>query len=744
MTEQPLCIEWTWMLTSELHCGSGLSRPGRADSLIYRNAQGDVEISGDAVKGALRMSAEELFAWLGQAQAHDYQKQKTSDPRHPLLEAVFGEQARTRFFPAQIQDAGQARLQIRAATALNPETGVAQDNTLRQVELLSSGVAFQSRCYLWQADDKLLTLLLAALTATEQIGGKGATGWGRMQLSRLTLSNGKSAAGYLTAEKLTDLQHQLKTLASASQTLPDASPIGASSKPYSASAWQWYQLNLTLYEPTCVSLGPSSGHQLSSGQLIPASALRGALMKSWQRQGAAAEHYLCWLGEQSHWLPAVPAYGAKTAQGAIMAPRSFIQPKQTGGSETLQVHDLLCGEVEQAEPQAATQIKWQGLGQTWLQQDCQQTCTLPRETTLHVARDYQTRSKRAGALFSREWLAASEQAPLKLVAFARLPVVTSDKELDHKAFEIYLGRRSSAGHGRASVAFEALASAPYTSLVPEGTELYIQLLTPLLYRGKYGYFQGALDQAAWQEILQQVSLVSCQSFSASETATGWMRQWGHNTTPRKAVAAGTVWHLRFADPQTATQAYDCLSRLHDTGLGEQTHLGYGAFVVNPPWLAKHALKAEDLTRQALVPQPQSEQKPQPWPGLEELSRERLEALISALPETVPGSLRGPLQSLAALARSADAQAQSVLATCHKMATRTNQSRWSPAQKTKAKDRKQNAFDRSGAWDKLKTGSACETYLSNAISGLSDEKQKLLSLRFALEALLIRAEKEAIQ
>src|SRR4051794_40665131 len=99
-------ITWTWLTTSPMHCGSGFSRPGVADDLVQRDVAGNAVIPGDAVKGALRMSAHQVLDWLGKNE--EYKGKQTSEPSEgSLLAHVFGGRARAHFRPATCTGGGK-------------------------------------------------------------------------------------------------------------------------------------------------------------------------------------------------------------------------------------------------------------------------------------------------------------------------------------------------------------------------------------------------------------------------------------------------------------------------------------------------------------------------------------------------------------------------------------------------------------------------------------------------------------
>ena len=131
-------VSWEWESISPLHVGSGLSRPGVADNLVQRDPEGNAVIHGEAVKGALRMGAEQIVAWMGVSQDHHYDSQGTAEPRLWPLARLFGGDAVARCTPATVvteeEDRrpgarSEARSHIVASTAIDRSTGTRQGTT---------------------------------------------------------------------------------------------------------------------------------------------------------------------------------------------------------------------------------------------------------------------------------------------------------------------------------------------------------------------------------------------------------------------------------------------------------------------------------------------------------------------------------------------------------------------------------------------------------------------------------------
>jgi hypothetical protein len=210
MNPTRLVIEATWSFPEAVHIGTGLSREGAADRLIRVERRrkkrlsadddqpDDLEkwdprdlievplIPGDAVKGAIRGSAERVVRWLVpdlREEAADH-----SLPEHPAVGRIFASQAQPfyRFSAARYIDRSGGRKARISGTAINSETGIAKEETLRVMESWGGGASFQ---FLiegfgghWKDADSTdhldLALLLAAFLSTTSVGGRKGAGYG--------------------------------------------------------------------------------------------------------------------------------------------------------------------------------------------------------------------------------------------------------------------------------------------------------------------------------------------------------------------------------------------------------------------------------------------------------------------------------------------------------------------------------------------------------------------------------------
>ena len=646
-------VAWIWRSTSPLHVGSGLSRPGVADSLVQRDREGNAVIHGDAVKGALRMSAEQIAMWMSPKELEErwYARQGNAKPRlWPLARLFDGDaEAEARCTPARIVEQADGKVdarararQVFAATAIDRDTGVARDQTLRKTEIVPQGLQLRASYTAFVADDEadaIETLMLAALATVDSIGGKAGIGWGRVDLEKVTVKVGgmkRCETEAVSEERLKTLQCALKTplpgndgadgakgsvaAASAASAPVSASGVASASKATSPASCEWFKLTLTLEEPTCLPGLPEISNKVSTHDWIAATTLRGALAACWRRSGRTDDEISSWLSEGTQWTP---GFRVAAEGGALVlpAPRSFITTKRaTGGARRL--HDALSG----APPHTAadgTELQWRPAGDVAMRWDG--TCAKLdeggglRETQMHVARNYLTRGKRSGALYARESLAPGT----RFVAWARVPPSAFRSREQRQVETLLLGKRVSAGNGRATVCVESAAGPEYfmAGAVASGSasdtasagadtgaegsprsveqevtqeskgasDVFVHLLCPALVYDEAGYPLRTLDADWWGRAFGKSLETSggaedAGAYTGSGRRGGWMTSWKHPRAAVGTIEAGSIWRLRCT---TNEDAEDLRDMLREEGcIGERVHEGFGWIAVDPPWLGR--------------------------------------------------------------------------------------------------------------------------------------------------------------
>lgn len=732
-------LDWTWMVESPLHCGSGLSEPGVADRRVQLDSQGNPFVPGDAIKGALRMGAEQVVAWLlGTPFRYPDNAEPTAEP----LARIFGGGAEAHFQPASVSGTKGTDWRLRqvSSTAIDARTGVALGNTLRVIEVIQGkGLALQSKVSVWVdgspegAVDRTVTMLLASLAAVENLGAKAGIGWGVVTLDpkatclRIDGVQEPDPTRFVDEGHLTALKGALE-VSRQRPSQPSARPTAAAATIPAPLVWK--KVRVVLKEPTCLPEGFDVSNRITTARHVPASALRGAFRGAWIRSAINPGQAAAALSPAVRWSPAVPEAGDGVA--AVPVPLSFACAKGEKGLGTDSVHgvhDALSGTRPPERDEDGGVIQWRPMGRGWMDPGATRTVAVPTRVSMHVARHYVTGSKREGALFTRESIDPGTEG----AAFVAWVQQVDGVQLPS---EVFLGKRRSAGNGRAEVQVQdqdPFAKDPKSNADP--CDVFVQLLSPALVRGpEGGHFLRSLRPSDWARLAgvdpSRIKSLGCVEGSAARTAAvgtgGWMEPWGHSRASVDAVCAGSVWRLRCLDASAASELRAKLADLARRGLGERTHEGFGWFVVDPPWLGH---KKGVTAKSAVEPNPpKSTTNVRSWPGCDGVPVAELEAILDAAREAVkkiPNDIDplGPFHEMALQARQKPAA--DVFDFAGKMAARTNQ----------------KGEDRSHAWRFLKEGTPCRQFLQGVAAGAGNPADKAARFRFAIEALTILAKGE---
>lgn len=732
---------WQWKLESPLHCGSGISRPGFADRLVYRDQDNRIVIPGEAVKGALRMSAEQLVAWMLGV------PQRTGPPRPGPLAHIFGGSSGAHFTlakPGAEEPDEPEKSMVRASTSINRATGTAEQQTLRAVEVLAPNGSILEASF-WadipdQDYDAVETLFVAALCATEAIGARVGVGWGRVSLASLRV-NHEAANGeaVINSARLESLKKSLLNPVVAAA----ATEVGSESTATRPSVW--YKLKIDLDEPACFPIKPEISNKVETERAISATTLRGAFAAYWLRGGVRPALVSQRLSTSSKWLPAFPVF---EGQRCAPAPRSLLVDKREASPAGRE--PVVDGIGDRVLPERAdgSRRKLQPTSNAWVYVRNGTPRFLPVDgltaTRMHVARDYVTGSKKNGALYARESLLPPRKArnnvpsvgPTHYVAFALLPddVWQDAATEDGHPFEVQLGKRKSAGNGLAYVtAFRENGPPSFPSRPGEknSPDVYVELLTPAIVRDQYGYPLRSLSPSYWEEQLQaklpvpvtfkREARAAKNEISQRSTAAGkrggWMSTWNQPRAAVTTIDAGSCWRLRCKDAVEAVVVRAALRTLQQ--IGDRRHEGFGWIVVDPPWsgYVRPSDAPADTAPERTMPEPL------PWPGCGSESRAELDRIVAEINQEFPKAdalegARAALQQLAIRARDEDCNA--VRALCARMAD--------------ALDAQGRPKTREG-WKLLSSGTGARRLLDSCWTAPNVQPERL---RFVLDALLVRA------
>ena len=680
-------VTWKWKTASPLHVGSGLSRLGVADSLVQRDHEGNAVIHGEAVKGALRMAAEQVVAWLGKPQT--YPETDTAEPRLWPLARLFGGDTVARCTAATLllntdsqendsrsdhQTSSGKRAQIFASTAIDRATGTALEHTLRKTEIMPRGLRFEASYTATVASDEVQvveTLLVTALASAEAVGGKAGIGWGRMDLDAVTVAvdgepNGHEPATVISSARLEKLLHALQSKPPQEEPDESAQP-GERQKPTATNQddqdSQWFKLTIILEEPTCLPGLPDISNKVTTHDWIAATTLRGALAKHWWKSGHTAADVRLWLSDITRWTPAWRREDCNRL--ALPAPRSFVTTKRTRGA-TQPLHDTLAGNAPRTSD--GTVVQWRSIaGDSILSDRKEREPTLAdsgrlRATRMHVARDYRTGSKRTGALYARENLVPGTT----FVAWARVPKCAFKHE---EQIELFLGKRVSAGNGRAKVGVEEATNGPEflvadsspgadgrSDTTPAGDaekcSVFVQLVAPAVVYDQNGYPRRTLDAKWWQDEVEadaddarRIIIENATVRSAPGRRGGWMGNWQHSRAAVTTIDAGSVWRLCCSTEEGAKCLRELLRRRGQ--IGERAHEGFGWIVVDPPWLGRPARKTLAAADQA---PPEGKGQATSWPGVTTDTTTLADIARSLATETVSEEAGRAFQEVAARVR----------------------------------------------------------------------------------------------
>lgn len=364
----------------------------------------------------------------------------------------------------------------------------------------------------------------------------------------------------------------------------------------------WWKLTIEFEEPYCCARKPLEGNETPSVPGVPATTLRGAIAKA-MVLGGHRDLIGVWFGASGpRWMPAWPQ---KDTGVTIPTPLCYARDK---AEEKKGIRNLFLELNPDAEPQ-----QWEPLTEPYfvlsgppLFGPKQPLDRLP-ETQMHVAIEYIRQSARSEALYSRSEI----QPESKFVAWVedRTGHIVSKEVLNRR---IYLGKRSSAGSGRA--ALQAVESeipwgaAAEKKFKPEGAtqQIRFQLMTDTILPSPCGgYLRGLTAETLRHVLGGQVEVDVVRAFCDTQAVFGWSTHWGLPREQALALRAGSV--CEFSVP--AQQCPAIMERLRN-GIGIRRNEGFGVVSVNPNWLYKD-LRTDSEEEEP----PDFKNQVESWPGL---------------------------------------------------------------------------------------------------------------------------------
>jgi CRISPR/Cas system CSM-associated protein Csm3 (group 7 of RAMP superfamily) len=201
-------LEATWLFKTALHVGTGLSRAGYVDRIVRSDRAGNPALPADAVKGAIRMSAERLWRWQD-GNAPPDPDPSSSLPRNPVLRRIFAAEqgavnARYRFRPARLASASPRRYAV-ASTAIDTRSGVALQETLRLAEQwpahLEFDIVLEGTGGSWHEENSQdhldLVVLALATQLTASVGARRTAGLGQITCTTVKCEVARGSTGLM-------------------------------------------------------------------------------------------------------------------------------------------------------------------------------------------------------------------------------------------------------------------------------------------------------------------------------------------------------------------------------------------------------------------------------------------------------------------------------------------------------------------------------------------------------------------
>jgi CRISPR-associated protein Csx10 len=356
-----------------------------------------------------------------------------------------------------------------------------------------------------------------------------------------------------------------------------------------------YQIDLVLQEPATFGESPAVGNDVATLDFIPSTALRGALAAALARrtpQDQIESRLQACFGEVfPRWTPAFPV----TVSGnrlCVPIPACWVEEKD---DPTRGFHNTAHG----APPEDRS---WRRASRRWLAIDRDgipaAAISVPKGNHMHLALHYGRQSHREQQLFSRSGI--ESEGAFRFRAFVADPNgVLQPAELVR---ELYLGKRRSAGNGRATLNWKTISDRFWPNNPPDGKAVLVQLMTDAIVPGGSGGLLRSLAREAFTGS-NMLNIEVDPVASSSHEDPGWSTKWRLPRESALAVAAGSVFRLKSNQPDFASW----LEALSVNGIGLRRNEGFGWVAVNPAWLS--------LDRFPIKADSNSGGEPLDWPGI---------------------------------------------------------------------------------------------------------------------------------
>ena len=449
-----------------------------------------------------------------------------------------------------------------------------------------------------------------------------------------------------------------------------------------------YQIDLVLQEPATFGESPAVGNDVSTLDFIPATTLRGALAAALTRRTPPEQINLrlqaCFGEVFPRWTPAFPVK-ERDNQICVPMPLTWVEEKgeaRFGFLSTAHVDPLpeTVGQYRLIDvpPDGYADdwpLAWKPARSHWLAIDREGIPTaeadVPKGNHMHLALHYARQSHREQQLFSRTGIESSGVIHgFRTFVADPLGILQPADQVR----ELYLGKRRSAGNGRATLSWKSVPPRFWPGNPPDGGAVLVQLMTDAILPGG----SGGLLRAPEPEMFPDSGRlgIGVKSIASDwHEYPGWSTKWGLPRESALTVAAGSVFRIESGHPDFAAW----LETLAAEGIGLRRNEGFGWVAVNPAWLSFSRFRKQ-------VDAGGGFGDPLDWPGVPsssetaDVSRRHLRQLRDRAENlratgTGPSALsRQRLRGIAALSQRVDDTA-SLVAFLNRMADRRNTREW---------------------------------------------------------------------
>jgi CRISPR-associated protein Csx10 len=530
---------------------------------------GDVDIETDNIDGLPLLRGKTLKGLLAEETANILRVlEPESGPWSDAADRILGISGDNRPAVLQFQDGWiqglpsvskenrrstfEAITTIRRQTAIDGQTGIAKNHSLRSARLLRSGLTFVNRVnILEELGPKECALLSAAVAALRRAGLNRNRGWGEI-CARLFFEEND-----VTEEWLGELENPSQ---SHLRCLPN---FTSKTEVIKSSLGRKLTFSLLLNSPVVMA---KSGHDPSTVEThrhIPGSAILGSAASTWLRlhpqetdPAINPEFRKLFLDGQVRWCPAYPAYFDRTS---IPCPRSFVAHK--GDTET--IYDLILenqsSDCKPCSGYVSFSPEYTDLGKV----------DVATQIRLHHQRDPDL-GRSDGDLFSYESLSADQRFFFDVHVEDTSLSVQVVKLVTESALQ--LGRSRSAGYGGAALV--QLVESSIQNAVDNNDCLVVTLLSDYIGIDDYGCPR---PEAIVDELQTKLGVEKpVRAFLKSKRVGGYVNVWRMPRPTQIGLEAGSV--LVFNRPENLCQSK--IDEAVECGLGERKAEGYGCFAVD--------------------------------------------------------------------------------------------------------------------------------------------------------------------